>query len=105
MTLASRTRALLLVFVLWPLFGLAIVSLSLQVSAWFAVLLLPALFLFQKYFSTIRCEYCGKPLAWNELTLPRKLFGVRFSWWTPFVPRRCSSCGNEYDRLTADTRA
>ncbi len=98
MPMKLRTRAIVLIFVLWPLFGLTVVWLSLTVAEWFAILLLPLVFLFQKSFSNIRCEHCGKPLGWNKLALPQKLFGAAFSWWTPCIPKQCSSCGNEYER-------
>jgi len=98
MNLGLRTRAILLVFVLWPLLGLSVAWLSLVVSEWFAVLSLPMVFIFQEAFSRFRCEHCGKPLGWNELALPRKLFGIKLSWWTPHIPKRCSRCRNEYDR-------
>ena len=93
-----RTRAIVLAFVLWPLLGLSVVWLSLVVSEWLAILLLPMVFMFQKSFASIRCQHCGKPLGWNKLAIPQKLFGAHFFWWTPFIPKRCPACGNEYER-------
>ena len=98
MKLRLRTQMIVLMFVLWPLSGLSVIWLSLKVTEWFMIFMLPLALFFNKAVSKLHCEHCGKPLSWNELTFIRKLFGVTLWWWTPFIPKKCSSCGKEYDR-------
>jgi len=85
----SETR---IVNICWFLGGFVIGLSAMYVSIWFGPGLFAYALLIHRWFVSIKCPQCEKPVGWN----PIRICGVTLlEWWTPWVPKKCRKCGTD----------
>jgi rRNA maturation protein Nop10 len=71
--------------------GMAIIFLSLYISALFLIALPILLLVCGFYAINLKCPVCGKPVLLN----PVNNLGIEMYVYTPAIPPHCSKCGSD----------
>jgi type IV secretory pathway TrbD component len=82
-------------YLVWLLGGILHILLILYVSKWFLVTFLVLFFGIALYTISLKCPNCKKPVINN----PIHIFGMEIWLTTPWMPKKCSKCGNDFERI------
>jgi hypothetical protein len=90
MKIRTKNRITALV---WFVGGLLNLWLILKLSQWFLISLFTLFILVALYSLSLKCPKCGKPVLNN----PIRVFGVELWLTTPWVPKKCTRCGQDLE--------
>jgi len=87
-SIATLRRTSRVLIISWFFGGFALAVLGLAVHRIFLIPLFALFVLVGIWTMRLRCSRCGHPIHKYEATVA----GVRFFYWAPWIPKRCSRC-------------
>jgi hypothetical protein len=86
-----KTKRNILIFIIYPVSIFCVAFIALIIHDAIILLIFPLSYTIYIVAARMRCPNCSTPLGWHEYRIKK------FSFITPFTPKRCKHCGYSFD--------